>query len=88
VEIPHPKNHKTHSLTFNNFQNATHNSFACIIPYRHTWTAFIAQYLIKHGIDAARIAWKGFGDESPIDSNETQEGRARNRRVEFEVMDY
>jgi outer membrane protein OmpA-like peptidoglycan-associated protein len=48
---------------------------------------FIAQYLVQNGIDTARIAWKGFGDESPIDNNETKQGRARNRRVEFEVID-
>ena len=46
---------------------------------------FIAKYIIQHGIDRARIEWKGFGDESPIDNNKTKQGRARNRRVEFEV---
>lgn len=48
---------------------------------------FIAKYLIQNGIDKKRIEWKGFGDESPIDNNETKQGRARNRRVEFEVID-
>jgi OmpA-OmpF porin, OOP family len=47
---------------------------------------FIANYLIQNGIANERIAWKGFGDESPIDNNATKQGRARNRRVEFEIM--
>ena len=35
------------------------------------------------GIDAARLKTAGFGDTKPIDSNDTPEGRANNRRVEF-----
>jgi outer membrane protein OmpA-like peptidoglycan-associated protein len=37
----------------------------------------------KHGIDAARLDVSGVGDTKPVDSNETVEGRARNRRVEL-----
>lgn len=48
---------------------------------------FIAKYLIQQGIGKARIEWKGFADEIPIDTNETKQGRARNRRVEFEVIE-
>ena len=47
---------------------------------------FIATYIIQQGINKERIDWKGFGDESPIDNNKTKQGRARNRRVEFEVI--
>ncbi len=47
---------------------------------------FIATYIIQQGINKERIDWKGFGDESPIDNNKTKQGRARNRRVEFEVL--
>lgn len=42
--------------------------------------------LIKQGIDGSRISAKGFGDTSPIDSNETESGRAKNRRTEFIVI--
>ncbi len=39
--------------------------------------------LIKMGIDAGRLTTKGFGDTKPISDNDTPEGRANNRRVEF-----
>ncbi len=43
----------------------------------------VGKYLIEHGIDAKRLTFKGYGSQYPIDTNETKEGRARNRRVEF-----
>lgn len=39
--------------------------------------------LVNMGIDAARLTTKGFGDTKPVTSNDTPEGRANNRRVEF-----
>jgi len=35
------------------------------------------------GIDATRLTTKGFGDTKSIDKNDTPEGKANNRRVEF-----
>lgn len=43
----------------------------------------VARYLIERGIDSHRITVKGFGKSLPIDSNDTPEGRSRNRRVEY-----
>jgi OOP family OmpA-OmpF porin len=44
-------------------------------------------YLISKGIDAARIKAAGYGQERPIASNDTEEGRAQNRRIEaIEVL--
>ncbi len=42
--------------------------------------------LEKMGIDGSRLTTKGFGDTKPIDSNDTPEGKANNRRVEFVRM--
>ncbi len=39
--------------------------------------------LVSLGIDSSRLTTKGLGDTKPIDSNDTPEGRANNRRVEF-----
>ena len=40
-------------------------------------------YLIDKGVDPARLTAKGYGFEQPVASNDTKEGRAKNRRVEF-----
>jgi OOP family OmpA-OmpF porin len=45
----------------------------------------VKDYLVNNGIDAARLTAEGFGEESPIDSNNTRAGRAKNRRVEVKV---
>ncbi|HEU5054848.1 MAG TPA: OmpA family protein [Hanamia sp.] len=39
--------------------------------------------LTEMGIDASRLSSKGFGESKPMDTNETAEGKANNRRVEF-----
>ncbi len=46
----------------------------------------VKSYLISNGIDAGRLESKGFGESSPIESNDTDEGRALNRRTEFLVL--
>jgi outer membrane protein OmpA-like peptidoglycan-associated protein len=46
----------------------------------------VRDYLVDHGIARERIAAKGYGTDSPIASNSTDEGRAQNRRVEFVVI--
>ncbi|MEN8808089.1 MAG: OmpA family protein [Desulfobacterales bacterium] len=40
-------------------------------------------YLVDKGIDPGRLTAKGYGFERPVASNDTPEGRAKNRRVEF-----
>lgn len=44
-----------------------------------------AGYLVDHGIGAARITWKGYGMDQPVDTNDTPEGRALNRRTELKI---
>jgi outer membrane protein OmpA-like peptidoglycan-associated protein len=43
----------------------------------------VTDYLDRNGIMQSRLAVKGFGESSPKYTNETSEGRAQNRRVEF-----
>ena len=44
-------------------------------------------YLVKHGIDRNACSRKGYGPDKPIADNATEEGRAKNRRVEFKVIE-
>lgn len=45
----------------------------------------VADYLTEKGIDASRFTTTGYGETMPIADNETVEGRAKNRRVDFFV---
>ena len=44
-------------------------------------------YLIKKGIDPARLVAVGYGSTVPIANNKTKAGREANRRVEFHIME-
>jgi outer membrane protein OmpA-like peptidoglycan-associated protein len=46
----------------------------------------VKTYIAGKGIDAGRMDAKGFGAEQPIASNDTEDGRATNRRVAFKVV--
>jgi len=39
--------------------------------------------LVRQGIESSRLSSKGFGETTPVDTNNTPEGKANNRRVEF-----
>jgi len=45
----------------------------------------VMKYLVSKGVDASRLAAKGYGASNPADSNKTRAGRAKNRRVEIKV---
>ena len=46
----------------------------------------VADYLAMRGVSNARIRWQGFGESQPVASNDTAEGRSRNRRVEIKIV--
>ena len=46
----------------------------------------VVDYLVEHGVDASRLDAKGYAFSQPIAPNDTPEGRAKNRRVEFKIL--
>ncbi len=46
----------------------------------------VVGYLIDNGVDEFRLVAQGYGETKPLETNETDEGRAVNRRVEFTVL--
>ena len=46
----------------------------------------VYKYLVDSGIDGNRMKFTGYGFSKPISSNETEEGRALNRRTEFRII--
>lgn len=46
----------------------------------------VYRYLAETGIDADRLAFRGYGATQPIADNNTVEGRQKNRRIAFEVL--
>ena len=45
----------------------------------------VASYLTSRGVQSARLATRGFGESEPIASNETEDGRAEDRRAEIKL---
>jgi outer membrane protein OmpA-like peptidoglycan-associated protein len=46
----------------------------------------VAEYLIANGVSANRIQSKGYGKSKPVETNNTEEGRQQNRRVQFTIL--
>jgi outer membrane protein OmpA-like peptidoglycan-associated protein len=49
--------------------------------------ASVLKFLVSEGIEEARLASEGFGPTKPIDPAKTKEARAKNRRVEFTILE-
>jgi OOP family OmpA-OmpF porin len=46
----------------------------------------VKAYMVSKGIEANRVYTEGKGEKQPVADNKTTEGRAKNRRVEIEVV--
>lgn len=47
----------------------------------------VRAYLLENWIEAERVTSNGYGESEPVATNETDEGRQRNRRVEFTILE-
>lgn len=54
-------------------------------PLSQSRAAAVKKYLESKGVDPNRLDTKGYGASQPVDTNDTDEGRAKNRRVEFRI---
>jgi outer membrane protein OmpA-like peptidoglycan-associated protein len=48
----------------------------------------VVDYMIKNGILNTRMIFKGYGSSQPISDNTSPAGRAKNRRVEFKILEF
>ena len=46
----------------------------------------VYDFLILHEIDRARLILKGYGPDRPLASNDSEQGRQQNRRIEFRIL--
>jgi outer membrane protein OmpA-like peptidoglycan-associated protein len=46
----------------------------------------VREYLIQRGIAMDRMLFSGYGFSRPVDTNDTETGRANNRRTEFKII--
>jgi outer membrane protein OmpA-like peptidoglycan-associated protein len=46
----------------------------------------VFQYLVDNGVSPQRLSPKGYGPDSPVATNDTEEGRMLNRRIEFKIL--
>ena len=47
----------------------------------------VYRFLLQNGIDESRLSYKGYGFSMPVQTNETESGRAANRRTEFRIVE-
>jgi OOP family OmpA-OmpF porin len=56
------------------------------LRYSKARAAVVVAYLVSKGVAPSRLVSNGYGPDKPVSSNETEEGRAQNRRVQFNIL--
>jgi outer membrane protein OmpA-like peptidoglycan-associated protein len=56
------------------------------MDYSRRRAAAVVTYLVSKGVDSSRLVSVGYGPDKPVASNDTAEGRAENRRVQFNIL--
>ncbi|MEP0986492.1 OmpA family protein [Ekhidna sp.] len=79
------KGNLTFNLKISGYTDNTGNEQANLVLSQKRAHA-AEKYLVDNGIDASRIEAEGYGIANPVADNGTREGRAKNRRVEFEIV--
>jgi outer membrane protein OmpA-like peptidoglycan-associated protein len=46
----------------------------------------VRDYLVQRGIDGSRMTTRGYGETTPLVPNDSDENRAKNRRIQFQVL--
>ena len=54
----------------------------------HRRAKAVVKYLVELGLDKNRITSKGYGNQKPLDSTQTEKARQKNRRVEFVMTQF
>ncbi len=65
---------------------ATGTSPSYLIQLSQSRAKSVVDYILKCGVEMGQINYKGYGNTKPIADNNSAEGRAKNRRVEFTVL--
>lgn len=48
----------------------------------------VREYIVAQGVSASQISSKGYGETKPVATNDTEEGKQQNRRVEFSILEH
>jgi OOP family OmpA-OmpF porin len=73
-------------ITINGHTDNIGNANSNMILSQKRATA-VLEYLVSKGVERNSLTAKGFGETQPITDNSTEDGRRKNRRIEFQIME-